>query len=58
VGVKFAAESLDMGIRRTLHVNPDNILISFDLKSAYNAIWREAIIERHRGHTTMKRTVP
>ena len=46
-----------MGIRMTLHVKPDNILISIDdLKNAYNAIWREAVIERHRGHRTLKRT--
>ena len=31
----------------TLHVKPDNILIGIDLKNAYNAIWREAVIERH-----------
>jgi hypothetical protein len=58
VGVKFAAEMLAMGMRMTLHVRPDNILINIDLKNAYNAIWREEIIERHRGYRTMKRTVP
>jgi hypothetical protein len=47
VGVQFAAELLAMGIQMTLHVKPTNILISIDLKNTYNAIWREAVIERH-----------
>ena len=58
VGVKFAAELLAMGIRMTLHVKPYIILMSIDLRNAYNAIWREAVVERHRGHMTLKRTVP
>ena len=58
VGVKFAAELLAMVTRMTLHVTPDNILIIIDLKHAYTAIGREAVIERHRGHRTMKKTVP
>jgi hypothetical protein len=57
VGVKLAAELLRMGIRMTLHVIPYNILINIDLRNAYNAIWREAVIERHIGHMTPKRTV-
>ena len=57
VGLKFAAKLLAMGIRMALHVKMDNILISIDMKNAYNAIWREAVIERQRGHRTLKRTV-
>ena len=41
VGVKFAVELLAMGMRMTLHVRPDNILITIDLKNAYTAIWRK-----------------
>ena len=58
VDVKFAAELLAMGIRMTLHVRPDGILISIDLKIAYNAIWMEAVIGRHRGHKMLMRTLP
>ena len=48
VGVKFAAELMAMGIRMTLHVKPDNILISISIRIGL----------RHRGHMTLKRTVP
>jgi hypothetical protein len=58
VRVKFAAELLAMGIIMILHVTPSNILISIDLKNAYKANWKAAIIERHQSHRTLKRTVP
>jgi hypothetical protein len=58
VGVKLSAELLVMGIRMILYVTPNNILISIDLKNAYNAIWRAAVIERHYTHKTPKRTIP
>jgi len=58
VGVKLSAELLVMGIRMILHVTPNNILISIDLKNAYNAIWRAAVIERHYTHKTPRRTIP
>jgi len=58
VEVKFAAELQAMGIRMMLHARPDNILISIDLRNAYNEIWREAIIERRRGHMTLKHAIP
>ena len=58
VGVEFAAELLAMGIKMILHVTPDNIVISIDLKNAYNAIWRAAVVERHYTHKTLRRTVP
>jgi len=38
VGVKFSTELLTIGIRMTLHVRPDNILINIDLRNAYNSI--------------------
>ena len=47
-----------MGIKRILHVTPNNVLINIDLKNAYNAIWRTSVIERHQTHMTMRRTVP
>ena len=47
-----------MGIRMTLHVKGDHIFIYIDLKNAYNAMWRAAVVERHRGHMTLRRAVP
>jgi hypothetical protein len=38
VGVKFAAELMTMGIRMTLHIRPDHIMISIDLKNACNSM--------------------
>ena len=58
MGVKFVAEILAMGIRMTLHIRPDHILIGIHLRYAYNSRWREAIMERHRGHKTLRNTVP
>ena len=58
VGVKFAAELLAKGIRMTLHVKGDHILINIDLRNAYNAMWRSAVMERHKGHKTLRRAVP
>ena len=58
MGVKFAAELLAMGIRMTLHMRPGHILISIDLKNAYNTMWRAAIPEIHSAHMTLRRTVP
>jgi hypothetical protein len=58
MGVKFAAELLAMGIKMTLHIRPDHILIIIDLKIAYNSMWREAIPERHMEHMTLRKTVP
>ncbi len=42
----------------TLHVIPDYVLISIDLKNAHNAIWRAIVIEQNRGHKTLRRAVP
>jgi hypothetical protein len=39
-----------MGIRMTLHVTPNDILISIDSKNAFDAIRRAAILERHNGY--------
>ena len=50
VGVKLAVELLTMGIRMTLHVKGDHIIISIDLRNAYNAMCRSAVLERNRGH--------
>jgi hypothetical protein len=47
-----------MGIRMTLHVKGDSILISIDLRNTYNAMWRTAVLERQRGHMTLRRAVP
>jgi hypothetical protein len=58
VGVKFAAELLAMGIMMILRITPDSTLIIIDLKNAYNAICRAAVIERHYTHRTLRRTVP
>jgi hypothetical protein len=57
VGVKFVAELLAMGIRITMHMRPDHILISIELKNAYNSMWRAAILESHMAHRTLRRTV-
>ena len=56
VGVKFAAELLVMGMRMTLESKRDEnaegtprnaaedfIIVTVDLKNAFNAIWRAAI---------------
>jgi hypothetical protein len=58
VGVKFAAELLAMGIRITLHLMPDHILVSIDIRNAYNTMRRADILERQRGHMTLRRAVP
>jgi hypothetical protein len=58
VGVNFAAELLAMGIRMTLYIKGDRILISIDLRNAYNAMWRAAVVERHGGHMTLRRALP
>jgi len=58
VGVKFAADLLAMGIRMTLHIRPNHSLIGIKLMNAYNSMWREAILERHKGHRTIRRTIP
>jgi len=47
-----------MGIKMTLHIKPDYVLIGIDIRSAYNTMRRAAILERHRGHMTMRRAVP
>jgi hypothetical protein len=57
VGVKFAAELLAMGIKMTLHIMPDHILVSIDIKNAYNTMRRAAILERHRVHMTKRRAI-
>ena len=49
VGVKFATKLLSMGIRMTLHVKGDHVLINIDLINAYNAMWRATVMERRRG---------
>ena len=45
VGVKFAAELLALGIRMTLHIRPGHILVSINIKNAYNTM-RRAIHSR------------
>jgi len=47
-----------MGIRKTIHVKGDRILISIDLRNAYNIMWISAVLGRHRGHMTLRRAVP
>jgi len=47
VGFKFATELLLMGLRMTLHLNPDFILVVIDLENAYKKIWRAAVLCRH-----------
>ena len=44
VDVKFAAELLAMGIKMTLHLRPDHILVNIDIKNAYNTMRRAAIM--------------
>jgi hypothetical protein len=58
VGVKFAAELLAMGIRMTLHVKGAPILITIDLRIAYNTMWRTAVVARHMGLITLRMVVP
>ncbi len=58
VGVKFVEELLEMGIRMTLHVKHDNIIIKLELRNAYNAIWRAVILDRYKGRVTLTRSVP
>ena len=48
-----------MGIKMTLHLKPGHILVSIDMRNAYiTTMRRAAILERHRGHMTMRRAVP
>ena len=47
-----------MGIRMALRVMPSHILTIIDIKNAFNAIWRAAVIERHQSYKTLRRTVP
>jgi hypothetical protein len=50
VGVKFAAELLVMGLRMTLHVYNDFVIINIDLRNAYTDILRVAICEEPTNH--------
>ena len=47
-----------MRIAMTLHLRPDHILVSIDIKNAYNSMRRATILERQRGHMTLRRAVP
>ena len=58
VGVKFAAELLVMGLRMTLQLHPDYILISIALRNAFNAIWRAAVCQAHLTHPKLRLLVP
>ena len=44
VGVKIAADLLIMGLRMTLHTNPNIFLVGIDLENAYKKIGRDAIL--------------
>ena len=53
-----AAELLAMGIKMMLHIRPDQIFISIELKNAYNAMWRATILGMQKGHMTLRMAVP
>jgi hypothetical protein len=58
VGVKFAAELLIMGLRMTLHRNPDFVIVGIDMENAYKQIWREVVQRRHMEHRRLIGLVP
>ena len=53
--MKFAAELLAMGLRMTLRVHGTFVLISIDLKGAYNDKRRAAVCETHLRHDKLRR---
>ena len=58
VGVKISGKLLAMGIRITMHIRPEHILVIIDIRNAYNTMRRAAILERHKVHKTLRRAVP
>ena len=56
--MKFVAELLAMGLQMTLHVHDTIVLISIDLKNAYNTMRRAAVCEAHLMHDILWRSVP
>ncbi len=58
VGVKFAAELLAMGIRMTLNLHRNHILVTIDFENAFNEMQRAAVLERHRQHAKLNMMVP
>ena len=58
IGVKFATELLAMRLRMTLHVYDTFVLISIDLKNAYNAMRRAAVCEAYPMHDKLQRSDP
>jgi len=47
-----------MGLRMTLYLNPDFILVGFDLENAYKKIWQAAVLRRHLEHRRLRGLVP
>ena len=58
IGVKFAAELLEIGLRMTLHVHNTFVMIIIDLKNAYTAMRRAAMCEAYFRHDKLLRSVP
>ncbi len=51
-------ELLAMGLRIALHVHDTFVLISIDLKNAYNAMNRAIVCAAHLRHGKLRRTIP
>jgi hypothetical protein len=58
VGVKFAAELLAMGLRMTMHLHKEFIIISIDMINAYNEVKRATVMDAHSRHTYLERMIP
>jgi hypothetical protein len=58
VGVKLATELLIIGLRMTLHMNPEFVIVGINLENAYKPIWREAVLRRHMEHRRLNGLVP
>jgi hypothetical protein len=58
VGVKIATELLAMGIRMTLNLHRDHILVTIDFDNDVNEMERAEVLERHMHHAKLNMMVP
>ena len=50
VGIEGGAESVVHRVRKRLHLHPDHVLVSLDLKNAFNSVRRSAFMSQVKEH--------